>query len=356
MATTAQNTSGKVFYGLHFYPGLAEYREPGKEPYRVFLNEDTIRAMDPTFQGKPVYVHHVDGVPLSVDEMRKEMDGVVVESFFNDADGKHWVKFVVFSERGFRAIQQGMRLSNCYEPRAKKQGGMWNGMDYQAEITAAEYEHLALVPNPRYEESVVITPEEFKKYNDDKRQELKRLANNGDKLMVLKLFRRAKVENAVDLAEMYVALKSGRELTITQLVNEADEKEEKDKAQIADGSHYVKVGNDTMTVNDLVSKHNEMCQALDDLKKAAEKTEEGDEETKRKNAAEAAARAEAARVANAKKAEDARVAAEKAAEDARLAKEAADRIANEKSKAEGGGQGSIELTYDKVARGKALFG
>ena len=157
-----ENSKGTIFYGMHFCPGVAEYSEPGKETYRIFLNEDTIRSMNPSFAGKPVFVDHVDEVDPNVDKLRSEADGWVIESFYNPADGKTWAKFIVVSDRGFRAIKNGFRLSNAYIPTSYGEAGMWNGVEYQKEILAGEYEHLAIVQNPRYEESVILTPENLK--------------------------------------------------------------------------------------------------------------------------------------------------------------------------------------------------
>jgi hypothetical protein len=267
-----KNAKGKIFYGMHFYPGVAEYAEANREPFRVFLNEDTIRSMDPTFAGRPVFVHHVDEVNQDVDQLREDADGWVIESFFNQADGKHWVKFIVVSEKGERAIKNGMRLSNCYIPKSYQPGGLWNGVEYAKEITGGEYEHLAIVPNPRYEESVIMTPEEFKKYNSDKMVELTRLANTNEregKGMALKLFKRAKVENATDIEGLVVVLpKSGREVALTDMVTELDAHEAAKKEQrMANAGDGVMMGKEKMTVGDLVAKHQAMCDEMDAYKK-----------------------------------------------------------------------------------------
>ncbi len=230
--------------------------------------------MDPTFAGRPVFVMHVDGVEEDVDELRKDADGWVIESFFNQADGKHWVKFLVVSERGERAIGRGMQLSNCYVPEKFAQGGLWNGVSYAKEIKSGEYEHLAIVPNPRYEESVILTPEKFKKYNEDKILELKRLSNAKGAGPMLKLFKRTKVENAVDLSDMSVMLpKSKKEMTLTEVVTSFDDHLEaqaklKNSPMAAHPEHLVDMGEGSkMTVNDLVAKHKAMCDELDAMKK-----------------------------------------------------------------------------------------
>lgn len=266
-----KNSKGAVFYGLHFYPGVAEYKEPNGS-FRVFVNEDTIRAMGPTFAGRPVFVQHVDDVPNDKDELRREADGWVIESFFNEADGKHWVKFIVVSDKGEKAIASGYRLSNCYTPKSFSNGGEWNGVSYQKEVTGGEYDHLAIVADPRYEESIILTPEQFKDYNESKRLELKKLANDNLGGKRMKFFRKAKVENSADLESTVVVLpKSGRELSILQLVNELDIA--KDEKVYANGAHMVKVGENEMSVDELVNAYMESCKNA-----AAEEMENADDD------------------------------------------------------------------------------
>lgn len=275
------NSQGKIYYGMHFYPGLAEYREEGKDPYRVYLNEDTIRSMGPTFAGKPIFVEHVDGVEENIDELRKEADGWVIESFYNAADGKHWAKFIITSSRGEKAIANGLRLSNAYFPVGTfGPGGQWNGIDYSKQILNGEYEHLAIVRHPRYEESVIMTPEQFKEYNDNHAVELKRLANSKDekgKKMKLGFFKKTKVENAIEGDMSIVLPKSKREITVEQLVTEADERAVKNEGNegLADMSHKVKMHDGThMNVGDLMAKHKAVCDELEAMKKPKEENEE----------------------------------------------------------------------------------
>lgn len=282
-----KNSKGQRFFGMHFYPGVAEYAEEGRDPYRVFLNEDTIRKMGPTFEGRPVYVMHVDGVEEKLDELRKEVDGWVVRSFYNEADGKHWCEFIAVSEKALRAIKSGMRLSNCYVPKSFAKGGLWNGVSYAKEITGGEYEHLAIVPNPRYEESVILTPDEFKKYNADKAVDLKRFSNTigkGDEMKV-KLFKRKeeKIEN--DLDDMLVQLpKSKREVSLTALVNEADEAEGlKGKPRVVNASDMVEVDGEEMTVEALIEEVTEFrnakkCNKEDEEKEKKENEDDMDDE------------------------------------------------------------------------------
>lgn len=267
----------EVFYGLHMEPGVAEYREPDAEPYRILINEDTVKQMDKTFPGKPVYVRHVNEVNLA--NLQQEADGYVSDSFYNKSDGKHWVKFIAISDKAKQAIKAGWKLSNAYVPKTFSNGGMWHGLDYQKEVTSGEYEHLALVENPRYEDSVIMTPEAFKKYNNDKELELKKLANSkdekGDKKMGLNFFKRAKVENSIDLEGLMVTLPtSKKDILVNELVAAYDKIE--NMHGYASPDHMVKVGENEMSVKDLVKKHMDACNEIEDMKKSAVSEEGGE--------------------------------------------------------------------------------
>ncbi len=372
-----KNSKGNVYYGMHFYPGVAEYQEPGGEPYRVFVqNTKSIVkscAMDPTFAGRPIFVEHVDEVTPDRDELRKEADGWVVESFYNVADGKHWVKFIVVSELGDRAIKAGMRLSNAYVPNKFSNGGLWNGVSYAKEITGGEYEHLAIVKNPRYEESVIMSPEEFKQYNEQKKLELIKLANSkekGETGMKLNFFKRSKVENSIDPELMVELPKSKKEVSIAQLVNDADEASMPEA--MANMEHKVKLHDGSMVnVGDLVAKHKAMCDEMEamkgkkedevesesDLEVKKESVEvEGSKENDDKDGDDDAKKKELAKNEDeeleAAKKKNELDAATKAA-----AKEKADKLRKAHLNAlnEAPGQ-TIETSGDRVKRGKELYG
>lgn len=335
-----------VYFGLHMVEGVAEYKTPDAEPYRILVNESTIKEMDKTFQGCPVYVQHVDNVNL--DNLQAEADGYVVRSFFNKADGKHWAEFIVVSDKGHEAITKGWRLSNAYVPKGGwGAGGNWHGVEYSKEVMAGEYEHLAIVENPRYDESVVLTPEQFKQYNSDKEQTLERIANSkGEKSVKFNFFKREKVENSADIETMSVRLKNGSELTISELVEKVE-----NMSGYASGEHMVKVNdNEEMSVSDLSNKYNEMCKKNADEEEAKKKNAE-DEELKKKNSEMTDEEKKKNEEEEKKKNEDAAAAeeAKKNSLDHFEALKNADLsvIKNDVI---------VELTEDKIARGKSRYG
>lgn len=261
-----KNSRGKVWYGLHIVPGVAEY-DNGGNSFRVLLNEATIKSLDPSFAGRPVYVHHPnEDVNEDLDMLRNEADGWVSESFFNRADGKHWVKFITVTKRAEKAIAQGYRLSNALQNLTFGVGGLCNGVSYDKELKKGEYEHLAIVPDPRYEQSVILTPEEFKRYNEEKNLEILKLANSKGKKMKLQFFKKQKLENTMDLTGVSILLpKSGKERTIEQLVNAADLAEE-----ARANPPKLKVGETEMSIEELVAAHLALVEEVAALKASLE--------------------------------------------------------------------------------------
>ena len=287
-----------ILYGMHMEIGVAEYRPTDKPAYRSLVDENTAKQMDPSFAGKPVYVHHYDGDVdfQSMDKVKEEADGYVVESFYNPVDGKHWAKFIIITERGMEAVQKKWKLSNAFFTTKSAGGGKWHGVDYNYRVVEANYEHLAIVPDPRYEASVIMTPEEFKQYCEQKENDLKKFKNSeesekGDKGMKFEFFKKSKVENSADFETMSVKLpKSGVSVELTKLINEADKaevekKENADKPKYAEVEHLVKVGDEELTVNELVSKYQENCKKMNESEEEKEENE-SDEEEKKENESE----------------------------------------------------------------------
>lgn len=345
----------KVYYGLHFTPGVAEYSDPETgEAYRIFINESTAKSMDKSMAGVPLYVNHVAEVDIS--KIQAEAAGYVFESFYNPLDGNHWCKFIVVSDAGHTAIKRGYTLSNTYKPMKLAPGGTRHNVEYLREITEAEYRHLALVDDPRYEHSMVLTPEEFKDYNLSREQELKAVANakdEGEPSMKLNFFKRTKIDNSkeLDIENTIVELpKSKKEMSISEIVNSLDEIENsKGKAKPALEIDTVAISDkETMTVGDLKKELLELRNAMDEDDKdnkseEDEKDNESDEDKKKREEEEEKANAiadEAKKKADAEK-ENARVARFKKINNAH-------KQPLEEKRAEDG--------QDRVARGKQMFG
>lgn len=271
----------KIFYCKHIAPGVCAYADE-----TILIGEETLKEMDKTFAGKPIYVNHHK---VNLENLQQEADGYVAESFYLPEDGSHWAKMIIVSDKGQEAIRKGWKVSNAYVPDEFGIGGEWHNVPYNREVMKAHYTHLALVDNPRYEEAMVLTPEDFKQYKEEKRAKLKELENSknqkGEGKTMFKLFRKAEMTNSDDLSKVMVELSNGSAVSIGEMVNSVEEKikaeEEKKSAKknalsdVLEG--VVKVNGEEMTVKDLVKEYESKCNKCNE-DEDEEKKDEGDEE------------------------------------------------------------------------------
>lgn len=268
----------KVFYCKHIAPGVCAYADE-----TILIGEEALKEMDKTFAGKPIYVNHQK---VDLEKIQQEADGYVAESFYLPEDGSHWAKMIIVSDKGHEAIRKGWKVSNAYVPDEFGIGGEWHNIPYNREVMKAHYTHLALVDNPRYEEATVMTPEDFKMYKEQKREQLKSLENaktKGEgKTMKWKLFKRTEVTNSDDLSNTMVELSNGTAISIGEMVNsvEKDIQEKKEAKNKCNDllEEAVKVNGEEMKVKDLIKEYESKCN------KCNEDEEEDEEEKKSKKA------------------------------------------------------------------------
>lgn len=271
----------KRFFALHICEGVANYPELKK---MILVREEALRRMDPTFQGRVV---KFGGEHLEVGDSKKmdraenkgaEGEGTVVKSFFNEADGRHWAEIMVWDKEALSAIEKGIGVSNAYLMKPMAPGGDYHAVKYDEEVMDGIYDHLLITDSPRYEESKILTPEEFKKYNEERQAKLALVTNKlKETEMEFKLFGRKPIEGLPDLKGIEVELPlSKKTVLITNVLNAVDkqmENEEKGEAY-ADNSHKVKLNeNEVCTVADLVTKHKNMTNEMERMRNELEEWE-----------------------------------------------------------------------------------
>lgn len=207
----------QILYCRHIGQGVCGYNEE-----TIFIGEDCLKNMDKTFAGKPVYVDHQT---VDLEKLQEQADGYVVESFYLPEDGSHWAKIIIVSDKGHEAVGKGWAVSNAYVPDNFAGSGEWHNIPYDREITDAHYTHLAIVANPRYEEALIITPEEFKQYKAGKKEQLNQLQNSkqGVKTKMFKLFTKKEVTNSEDISKAMVELSNGKTISIQEMINAVEE-------------------------------------------------------------------------------------------------------------------------------------
>lgn len=322
-----------IFYCRHMLPGIAGYHNEN-----ILIDADAMKRAAPTFIGKPVFVHHQK---VELNTLEHDADGWVTDCFYNELDGWLWAKFIVISDEAQTAVSNRWSVSNAYEPKSWSEAGQHLNIDYDRKMRDYAFTHLAIVPNPRYEEAQIFSPDEFKAYQAAKRGELEELQNSkplkGHPMFKLFQKKTEEITNNIpadaDLSQVEMEVE-GKRVSLQEIINavkknEEDEaaaakkaEEEKEKENVLNEDTEVTVGDEKMPLKTLMNKYNAI----------AKKNAEEEEEIEKTNAKAAAA----------KKAED-----EKAAERMR-------ELTNAHNKKPV--TASIEISQDKVARGKARYG
>ena len=264
----------KVFFARHIGEGVVSYKNTDGGEDIFFIGNDTLKKMNASFTGKPVYIQHQE-VPLS--QMKERAVGYVVESFYLPEDGKQWLKMLITDDEAFEAIQNGWKVSNAYNVKDLGAGGVWHNIPYKKEILDGEYEHLALVADPRYEEAVIMTPEDFKSYKEAKKKEIdamsldnskkavikKSVENNKERKTMFQFFTKKKVENmeGVALQDVEVQLENGSSMKIGDIVKSVEENLKKQATETPIEEKTVMVNGKEVTISALIKMYNEQEKA-----------------------------------------------------------------------------------------------
>ena len=214
----------KRYFARHIKEGPVHYLENGEDKLYL-VKDEALKKMNATFEGKPIYIRHVDEV--NMDTLKEDANGYVVKSFYNEFDGAWWAEIIADDEaQGY--IEKGWAVSNAYLPTELGSGGVYHDFDYDKEVKNGVYEHLAIVNNPRYEEAVVMTPEEFKDFNEGRKAELDKLKNSKENEML----------SEEDKKELLDSLMNSLSATIKDTVKNAlDEKLAENKKNAEDEDH-----------------------------------------------------------------------------------------------------------------------
>ena len=247
MNKTLQNEKSlpEVFYAKHMKAGVANYPEH-KEV--IYISNDTIADMAKGFEGKPVFVHHQD---VDLENLKEQSDGYIADSFWNKYDGEWWVKFIAVSDDAKEAIRNGWGVSNCYDHLVRGNGGTCINVRYDSEIIGGTFNHLAIVPNPRYEDAKIYTEQEYNNYIEQKKQKLDKITNSKGEKNMEKILNEADVKDlllskdsditvgeAIEVlmnskkvidSDAEILLSNGEKITVAELLNACKKNEEDDK-------------------------------------------------------------------------------------------------------------------------------
>lgn len=352
--TNSQSQKPNFYYARHMQPGTCRY-----DKEMILVDTDTMKQMIRTGAGIPVFIHHQSDVPL--DEVKEKAAGYVTDSFYNEVDGWAWFKIMAIDDEVRIAISNGWSVSNAYRPTNWGAAGTKNNVPYDREILGAEFTHLAIVPNPRYEEACIMSPEDFKTYQENQKSKLTELHNDNPSKgqnPMLKFFKNSKEEvKTIDLAT-HVEVE-GKLVTIEEMMNavkkNSDVEKTVDKEDKEDfkklENEVVDVDGEKMPIKELVNRFTKMKKNEADADEKAKKDKEDKENAEKKNAED-----EAKKKADDEEKKNAEEKAKKDEDEKTNGKGFYETLLNAHENAPKDSVTVIETTTSMVARGSSRYG
>ena len=280
----------QIFYCRHMTPGLAGYAA-GEGRSNYLVDTEAMKRMATTMNGKPIYVGHKK---VDLQNIQEQADGYVADCFYNEVDGALWARCIAVSDKAHDAVKEKWDVSNAYIPTVTDKGGTYNGVDYSKKVLEANFTHLAIVPEGRYNEAAIFTPEEFKEYQATKKNELRELQNSKEKNnnggFKMKLFKnkREEVTNSTDLDDdTIIEIANGVEVTLGDMkkavLAETEKQNAKEKINM---DSEIECGDEKMSIKELMNRYEKSKKNSKEKKNEdAEAGEESDDEAEAKKTA-----------------------------------------------------------------------
>ena len=250
---------GKRYRAEHIRPGLVGYPE-NEQLGTLLVTQEAIDKMRPTFIGKPVVnVDHTDASPedlfdFTTGQLEEVAVGVVAEVGKLE-NGWDYVDVVIWDEDTQKNIENGFSVSNAYLPTEEGPGGVENQIPYDNELKDGEYLHLAIVPNPRYQNAKIYANSVQLERNPQE-----------DKSMGIKLFRKKEapkpvVKNAteemeeMDVTNAVYKNEDGSEVSLEEMVNAYKAQKNQSKNSVLNEDDEIDVDGEKVKVSELLNAY-----------------------------------------------------------------------------------------------------
>lgn len=254
----------KVYRAKIIEQGVCQYDDE-----TILVKNEALHKMTSSFKGRPVIIMHDSTVVP--ENMEEKADGYVTNCYYNDFNGDFWVEFVVFTDKGKKAIDEDGYVSCAYVPTEFSQGGTWHNVSYNREILNGQYTHLAIVADPRYEDARI--------YENSKKKEKKSM---------FKMFR-TKKEELQNSNDAVVELEDGVTVPLETLVEsfksakaKKNEKEEEKEEQKMNMEDEVEIDGKKVKIAELVKYYKSEMKNEEDKKEEKEEEKENQEDEEKK--------------------------------------------------------------------------
>lgn len=171
--------------GRHF---TSRFIEAGAVSYAqgvLKVSKEALDSFAQTLVGCPVIIRHQNITSENADDLRV---GVVSSVRFDPNDGWFWCDGVIWDTEALKKIEQGWSVSCCYDAeQTTGEDGEWHNMHYDDELVTGRFIHLAIVPNPRYEDATILLNSKEEKsamlFNLFNSKKIRNSENEGEKMV-----------------------------------------------------------------------------------------------------------------------------------------------------------------------------
>lgn len=181
----------KYYKKIFMKDGIVDYKDVGQKV--LLVQKPAIDNALKTFIGCPVIITH---------EGDEEV-GEVIDAYWDSAKGAYICVFSVISKEAQELLDKGYSISCTYSVKQYGDGGTYHNINYDEEAIDLDFENLAIVKTPRYQEA---------------NEYVNSIINNKEKEM--KMFKKNSVEKAEEkenaAEENYVVFR-GQKIPLEEL-------------------------------------------------------------------------------------------------------------------------------------------
>lgn len=165
---------GRHFVSRFMEAGLASYKAQGGK--MILVRKEALDKFADSMVGCPVIIEHAD---VTDDNVKDLAVGYVSRVWFNEGDGWYYCEGVVQGDDVETLINEKNWSVSCGYIVTEKdeRGGIYHDIEYDEEVLNGDFEHLAIVPNPRYREANIVL-------------------NSSERKDMLNIFNRKKIRNS----------------------------------------------------------------------------------------------------------------------------------------------------------------
>lgn len=155
----SSGTKARSFTARFLECGLVSY--DGEGLGKALLKKENIDKFINKMVNCPLIIKHNE---VNGDNVDKLAVGWITQVSYNDVDGWYYCNGIITDEDGIEKAKDFGYVSCAVVPLdVDKSGGVWHDIKYDFEVLDADFNHLALVPNPRYGDATILLNSKMEK-------------------------------------------------------------------------------------------------------------------------------------------------------------------------------------------------